>query len=47
MTDRKLLLLKGGLIMGNVIIWEAEMSKALTRGQAEKKPILLDFFNPG
>jgi hypothetical protein len=47
MTDRKLLSLKGGLIMGNVIIWEAEMSKSLTRGQAEKKPILLDFFNPG
>jgi hypothetical protein len=33
--------------MGNVIIWEAELTKALIRGQAEKKPILLDFFNPG
>jgi hypothetical protein len=29
------------------IIWESEMNKSLARGQAEKKPILLDFFNPG
>jgi len=33
--------------MGNAIVWESEMSTSLTRGQAEKKPILLDFFNPG
>ena len=33
--------------MGNAIIWESDIKKALTRGQAEKKPILLDFFNPG
>ncbi len=33
--------------MGKVITWESEMDKSLTRGQAEKKPILLDFFNPG
>lgn len=29
------------------IIWESEMNKSLAQGQAEKKPILLDFFNPG
>jgi hypothetical protein len=29
------------------IIWETEMQKALTRAQAEKRPVLLDFFNPG
>ena len=29
------------------ITWETEMNKALARGQAEKKTILLDFFNPG
>ena len=33
--------------MAETIVWEAELSKALTRGEAEKKPILLDFFNPG
>jgi hypothetical protein len=33
--------------MGKVIIWESDMNKSLTRGQGEKKPILLDFFNPG
>ena len=33
--------------MAPAIIWEAEMNKSLTRAQAEKKPILLDFFNPG
>jgi hypothetical protein len=33
--------------MGKVITWESEMNKSLIRGQAEKKPILLDFFNPG
>jgi len=33
--------------MGKGIKWESEMDKSLTRGQAEKKPILLDFFNPG
>jgi hypothetical protein len=38
---------KGGAVMANVVIWESEMNKALARGQAEKKPILLDFFNPG
>jgi hypothetical protein len=33
--------------MANVVIWESEMSTALARGEAEKKPVLLDFFNPG
>ncbi|MGA2150669.1 MAG: thioredoxin fold domain-containing protein [Geobacteraceae bacterium] len=30
-----------------MITWESEMTKALERGVAEKKPILLDFFNSG
>ena len=30
-----------------MITWESEMTKALARGVAEKKPILLDFFNSG
>ncbi len=30
-----------------MITWEAEMAKALGRGQAEHMPLLLDFFNPG
>jgi hypothetical protein len=30
-----------------MISWESEMTKALERGEREKKPILLDFFNPG
>lgn len=29
------------------ILWEQELQKALGRGQAEHKAILLDFFNPG
>jgi hypothetical protein len=33
--------------MGNAILWESDLNKSLARGQAEKKPILLDFFNPG
>jgi len=33
--------------MADVIVWESELNKSLARGQAEKKPILLDFFNPG
>lgn len=27
--------------------WETEMQKALGRAQAEKRSVLLDFFNPG
>ncbi len=30
-----------------MIIWESEMAKALARGETERKPILLDFYNPG
>jgi hypothetical protein len=33
--------------MGNTIQWETDYGAALKKGQAEKKPILLDFFNPG
>ncbi len=32
--------------MGSTIAWETDMKAALTRAQAEKKPILIDFFNP-
>jgi hypothetical protein len=28
------------------IKWEKEMDAALARAKTEKKPILLDFFNP-
>lgn len=30
-----------------MITWEMDLAKALGRGEAEEKPILLDFFNPG
>ena len=33
--------------MEHKIDWEAEMQVALKRSQIEKKPVLLDFFNPG
>ena len=29
------------------IHWLNDMNDALTRAKAEKKPVLLDFFNPG
>ena len=29
-----------------MIVWESEMQKALARGAAEHKPILLEFFSP-
>jgi hypothetical protein len=29
------------------IQWETDMQAALKKAQAEKKPVLLDFFNPG
>jgi hypothetical protein len=32
--------------MENKIKWETEMKAALSRAQAEKKLILLDFYNP-
>ena len=33
--------------MGASIVWESDMEKALSRSGTEKKPVLLDFFNPG
>lgn len=33
--------------MESTIMWETTMDKALSRAQSEKKPVLLDFFNPG
>ncbi len=33
--------------MGNGIAWETSMEAALARAKTEKKPVLLDFFNPG
>ena len=33
--------------MGDKIKWETDMDAALAKAGAEKKPVLLDFFNPG
>lgn len=33
--------------MENKIKWESQMDAALSRAQSERKPVLLDFFNPG
>ncbi len=33
--------------MASVINWETDLTRALARGQAEHKTVLLDFFNPG
>jgi len=33
--------------MANKIKWETEWKETLSRGRAEKKAVLLDFFNPG
>jgi uncharacterized protein YyaL (SSP411 family) len=33
--------------MENKITWETVMDKALSRAKSEKRPVLLDFFNPG
>jgi hypothetical protein len=32
--------------MGSTIKWETDIEAALSIAQNEKKPILLDFFNP-
>jgi hypothetical protein len=34
------------MIMGDIIKWESSMEVALERAKSEKKPVLLDFFNP-
>ena len=33
--------------MENKIKWETDLDSALALVQAENKPVLLDFFNPG
>jgi hypothetical protein len=33
--------------MGDAIRWESDLNKALSRAKTEKKPVLMDFFNPG
>lgn len=33
--------------MAKDIQWESDLQKALAKAKAEKKPILMDFFNPG
>jgi hypothetical protein len=33
--------------MGEAIQWESDLNKALSRAKTEKKPVLMDFFNPG
>jgi hypothetical protein len=33
--------------MTKSIEWENDLQKALARAKAEKKPVLMDFFNPG
>jgi thiol:disulfide interchange protein len=33
--------------MAKEIQWEKELDKALAKAKAEKKPVLMDFFNPG
>ena len=33
--------------MANKIKWETEWKTALSRAQTQKRPILVDFFNPG
>jgi hypothetical protein len=38
---------KGGSPMAGEILWEKELDRALAKAKTEKKPILMDFFNPG
>ena len=33
--------------MGATIKWETEFEAAFARAKSEKKPVLIDFFNPG
>lgn len=37
----------GGIVMDKKIIWNSSMVEALKKTQAEKKTVLVDFFNPG
>ena len=32
--------------MAGPIAWESDMKTALARAEKEKKPVLIDFFNP-
>ena len=34
-------------VLENKIAWETDIKKALSRAKAEKKYVMLDFFNPG
>jgi hypothetical protein len=38
---------RGGTDMALKFEWETDFQKALSRGKAEKKNVILDFFNPG
>ncbi|MBP1739814.1 MAG: hypothetical protein H6Q48_2107 [Deltaproteobacteria bacterium] len=38
---------EGRCAMGEAIQWESDLNKALSRAKTEKKPVLMDFFNPG
>lgn len=31
----------------HTISWQSDLKQALVRAKAEKRPVLLDFFNPG
>jgi hypothetical protein len=33
--------------MGNTIQWETDYATTLKKAQTDKKPIFIDFFNPG
>jgi hypothetical protein len=33
--------------MGTAVEWETSLETALTRARSERKPVLVDFFNPG
>jgi hypothetical protein len=33
--------------MAKSVEWESDLQKALAKAKAEKKPVLMDFFNPG
>jgi hypothetical protein len=37
---------EGRQAVRDAIQWESDFSKALLRAKTEKKPVLMDFFNP-